>query len=213
MTPINFFWCCSLGFHICFQPNTVWVIDPIQAGVIQSFVAICIQNSKQHFGKQAENSFQRKESISSMHQSKAYKSVHCLTFTFFSFLVLQRCFAMVIWWFCDVCISEGCKRSIALQSFFFPFNLSITDNKWHLNSPQGSTESCQKENAVQSMKKSMCKGLCEQVSLSVQHNSMLKASVLLVHVWENTRKCVCVHLCGLVCGRDLLTLTFVLYAS
>lgn len=162
---------------------------------------------KQHFGKQAENSFQKRNPSHPCIRAMLTKVFTVWHLNFSPFLYYRD----VLWWWYDDSVMfvylRNANVALLCSPFLFLCNLSITDNKWHLNSPQGSTASCQKENAVQSMKESMCKGLCEQ------HNSVLKASVLFVHVWENTRKCVCVHLCGLVCGRDLLTLTFILHAS
>ncbi len=64
---------------------------------------------------------------------RAFLQKNFLTFSFFLSSVSQRHFVAV----------ALCKLSIALQPFFL-LNLNSTNNKWHLNSPQGSAY-CQRE--------------------------------------------------------------------
>jgi len=92
------------------------------------------QMSKQHFGQIRKEYSAGRGTISSMQRSIAYKILHSLTFTFFFFSISQRLFGPF----------ALCKRGIPLP-FFFLLNLKTTDNKWHLNSPEGSAASCHRE--------------------------------------------------------------------
>lgn len=166
-----------------------------------SQVAIRTQNSNSIFGKYDENSFQKRNPFHSC--IRALLTKNFLTFTFFSISVSQTHFVAVALW----------TLSIALQFFFFLLNLNSTDNEWHLNSPQGSTASCQREMQYR-VWRNQCARACASKSDCVC--SRLKAYTcaclpMCVCVWECTRHCSCVHLCSLVCGRDLLTLTHSYY--
>lgn len=116
------------------------------------------------------------------------------------------------------CRDVSCNLSIALQLLFFLLKVRNANNKWHLNSPRGSSASCQREMQYRVWRSQCARGLCEPyltVCVCARNNTAgLKTYTcarLSACTGKQIRTCVCVHLWNLMCGWDLLTLTHSYY--
>lgn len=151
---------------------------------------ICTQNSNNLWRKWEGNLFQKRNPSHLcirplLTKEKLYWHLH------FSPFLYHR----DIFWLFRFC-NYYATLALLCSFFFFLSNLNSTDNKWHLNSPQGSTSSCQRELQYR-VWRNQCAGACVSKSKCMS-KKITSWKLIFVHVCLSTHeKRTCVHLCCL----------------